>query len=415
MKIKPKAVWLFAGGDMQEIAAQKIVDWGYDLILTDMDAECACKNYAKEFVCLNTFDIKGNLEVAKDLRKKYDIKATFTCGTDCHEAVASVAKFLGLHGTNPKIAKNCRYKFKTREILTKAGIFQPKFKKVKTLGQAVQAIKKIGLPVILKATDNSGSRGLVEIKEMSDLTQQAFDRALNASVTNTGFALVEECLEPVENEISEQSVETLWYNGKMRWLNWVDRPFRKDLFLFKKLKTDIYSGLPWGVEIGHINPAVHNEKKKVQVESMVKKAGIALGLGKEKGGHILKADIMLTKKGPCILETTLRLSGGWDSSFTTPQRGADFIGGAIKMALGEKITPVFLKKYFTYESPEIFSSILAKIPENPKDCIGRKFAHGKDKDRQKSLIKAYKNLEVQNYISKGNPNVDNRIKKKTIN
>ncbi len=410
LKEKIKAVWLFAGGDMQEIAARKIAEAGFDLILTDMDSECACKKYAKEFVCLNTFDIKGNLEAAKNLREKYDIKATFTCGTDCHQVVAETARFLGLHGASPKISENCRYKYKTREILSKAGLYQPKFKKVSTFDEAKKAVEEIGLPCVLKATDNSGSRGLVDVNRTEDLTEESFNRALNASVTGTGFVVVEERLQPVENEIAEQSSETLWYNGKMYWLNWVDRLFRKDLFLFPKIKTDIYSDIPWGVEIGHINPAVHSEETANRVKEMVKKAGIALGIDKEKGGHILKADIMLTKKGPCILEPTLRLSGGWDSSYTSPVRGADFTGGALKMAMGENLTDELFKKYFKYKNPEIFSSMLAKIPKDPKDCIGRKFAHGQSADREESLLKAYENLQAENFISKGNPNVDNRIK-----
>lgn len=411
-KKNKKAIWLFAGGDMQEIAAKKIKEMGYGLILTDMDKNCACRKYADEFVCLNTFDIKGNLKAAQNLQKKYDIKGTFTCGTDCHEVAAKTADFLKIHGVDPKISENCRYKFKTREILSKAGLYQPKFEKVKNFEQALTAVKKIGLPAVLKATDNSGSRGFVEIKKMEDLTKEAFQRARDASVTGTGFVLVEERLEPVENEIAEQSLETVWYNGKMHWLNWVDRIFRKDLLLFKKVKTDLYSNIPWGVEIGHINPALHSKETSDKVQKMIKKAGEAIGLDKQKGGHIMKADIMLTKKGPCIIELTLRLSGGWDSSFTTIERGADFTGGALRMALGQKATRRFFKKYFKYKRSGIFSSMLAKIPEDPKDCIGRKFAHGKDKDRQESLVKAYKNLKAQRYISKGNPNVDNRIKNK---
>lgn len=402
MAIKKKAIWLFAGGDMQEIAAKKIKKMGYKLVLTDLDKNCICKKYADEFVRLNTFDIKGNLEAAKDLRKKYDIKATFTCGTDCHEVVAKTANFLKIHGVNPKISENCRYKFKTREILAEAGLYQPKFKKVKNFKEAKKAVQKIGLPVVLKATDNSGSRGFVEIKKMEDLTQKAFERALNASIAGTGFVLVEERLEPVEGEIAEQSVETLWYGGKMYWLNWVDRLFRKDALLFKNLKADIYSNIPWSVEIGHINPAVHSKETTKKVQEMLKNVGLALGLDKEKGGHILKVDVMLTKKGPCAIEPTLRLSGGWDSAFTTPVRGADFVGGALRMALGEKLTPEVFDEYFKYKNPEIFSSMLAKIPDNPKDCIGRKFAHGQSLDQEESLVKAYKNLENKNYISEGN-------------
>lgn len=400
--MQKKAVWLFAGGDMQEAAARKIVDWGYNLILTDMNPDCICRKYATEFVYLDTFDIEGNLKEAKKLSKKYNIAAVFTGAADCHETVACVAKLLGLPGIDPKIAYACRYKFQTREILSKAGLLQPKFKKVKTLQEAKKAVAKIGLPVVLKATDNAASRGFSEILTMEDLNQEAFDRALKNSVAGTGFVLVEERLSPIDGEIAEQSVETLWYNGKMHWLNWVDRLFRKDALMFKNLKNDIYSNIAWGVEIGHINPAVHSEETTNKVKKVLKQTGIVLGLGKQKGGHILKADIMLTKKGPCVIEPTLRLSGGWDSSLTTPERGGDFVGGALKMALGEKLTPSLFKKYFEYKNPEIFASILTQIPQNAKDCAGRLYALGRDSDREKSLIMAYEKIKRNQYVSMGN-------------
>ena len=57
-----------------------------------------------------------------------------------------------------------------------------------------------------------------------------YERAREAGTT--GLVIVEELLHPVETEIAEQSVETLWYNGTMYWLNWVDRLFRKDFLRF---------------------------------------------------------------------------------------------------------------------------------------------------------------------------------------
>lgn len=394
---KKNAIWLFAGGPMQEIVCRKIHELTYKLILSDVDANCFCAKYADEFVPCSTFDIKANLEAGDQLRKKYDIKAVFTAGADCHETVAHLAKFLNIHGNNPKISNICRDKIKTRQVLTKAGIPQPKFGKADNVEQARAIAQKIGLPVVIKATDNSGSRGFSKIERLDDLKQEVFKRALGAG--STGYVIVEQLLKPIENEIAEQSVETVWYDGKMFWLNWVDRLFRKDFLLFKSLKDkDIYSDISWSVELGHINPAAHNYKITKQVQDLVYKAGKAVGLDKEKGGHILKIDTMLTKQGPYILELTLRLSGGWDSSKTTPERGADFIGGAVKMALAEKLDSGLFTKYFKYKNPNLFSSVLTQIPEQAKDCLGRKFSQGSSFDREESIKNAYNNLIKGRYL-----------------
>jgi len=397
---KPQAIWLFAGGPMQRPAAEKIKERGYSLIITDGSKECSIYSMADEFVHLDTFDIAGNIKSANKLKNSYDIKAIFTSGADCHETVASVAKHLGLHGIDPKISHICRYKYETRKILTKAGIPQPKFLVAKTYEQALKALKKIGLPAAIKPPNNSGSRGFSRIESESDLTLEVYNRAIENGTTKS--VIIEELIIPIQGEIAEQSVETLWYDGKMIWLNWVDRLFRKDFDFFKGLwkeSDNPYKNTSWAVELAHINPAVHSSKIQKETEDMIRKAGIALGMGKQKGGHLLKADIMLTSKGPRILELTPRLSGGWDSSWTTIKRGADFIDGMIGLALGEKFTPQYYKKYFVYKDKKLFASMLAQVKVDAKDCIGRRFVFGAGYKLEDSLKEAHKALIAKKFIS----------------
>ena len=395
---KNKAVWLFAGSPMQKIAARKIKELGFKLILTDQDTKCSCLKFADEFINLDTFDIQGNLKTAEKLKTKYQIKAVFTSAADCHETVAHVAKALNLPGINPEISHICRYKIKTRQKLNKAGIPQPVSTMAQSIKEAQLSSEEIGLPVLLKSSNNSGSRGLVKIDKLSDITPEVFLYTLRSGTTN--YLVVEKLLQPVESGIAEQSVETLWYNGKMYWLNWVDRLFRKDFNLFESFKKVFQKAkFEWGVELAHINPAVHDFKLKQRVFEMIYKAGIAIGMDEQTGGHVLKADIMFTKDGPYILELTPRLSGGWDSSITTPLRGADFVGGVITLALGEKLTLDLWHQYFEYKNPALYASIFAKVSPRAKDSIDRQFAVGSSFDREISLKNAYEELIKGNYIT----------------
>lgn len=391
------AIWLVAGGAMQEIAAQKIIDSGFKLILTDPNPSCACAKYASELIGLDTFDIQGNVKTAKKIKSKYRIKAVLTVAADCHETVAHLAKTLKLPGLDWQISHTCRYKFKLRDVLTKAGIAQPEFKKVSSLSEARKAIKVLGLPVVVKSTNNSGSRGFAKVDASGHLTREIFDEA--KSMGTTGCVIIEQLLQPLEKEIAEQSVETLWWHGKMYWLNWVDRLFRKDFLLFKNLETNLYSHVSWGIELGHINPAIHDERMRAMVYDQIYRAGVAIGMGRQNGCHVLKADILLTQNGPYILELTPRLSGGWDSSGTTPRRGADFIGGAIRLALGEKPDLDLWTKYFRYSNSNLFSSVLTFIDVKAKNCVGRKFAEGHDFERETSVGHAYRNLREGKYIT----------------
>lgn len=393
---KRDAVWLFAGGPMQELMAKAVKARGFELIVTDMNPKCLCAGYANRIIPLDTFDITGNIAAASVLRREYNIRAVVTAGADCHETVATVAKFLKVHGLDPKISHACRYKEVSRKILTEAGIPQPRYRTVATLADARIAAQEIGFPCALKATNNSGSRGFSKINRLNDLNEEAFQSAVSSGTT--GKVIIEELLVPVTREIAEQSVETVWYNGEMYWLNWVDRLFRKDVELFPRVSKVFKKQKYWGIEIAHINPALHSLETKDAVYEMLYRAGVALGFHKTRGGHILKADIMLTKKGPYIMEVTPRLSGGWDSAKTTPLRGADFIGGALSFALGEELTVERFVRYFVYKNPSLFASVFSLPNKERTDCIGRRFSCGASFSREESLFLAHQNLSRKKYL-----------------
>lgn len=382
---------------MQESAAKKILNFGYKLILTDFNRDCICAKYADEFIEYDTFDIERNKAAATILQEKYAISAGITLAADCHETVAQVNRQLGLPGISPDISRLCRHKNLTRTVLTNAGIRQPKFACVQHIEEARSfLITSLGGQGVIKATDNSGSRGFAKINSPVELSDEIFAMAISAGTS--GSAIIEEALKPREDCISELSVETLWFNGEMYWLNWVDRLFRSDLEFFPSLDVLPLDPVAWGVEIGHINPARHPISIKNQIHEMVHAAGLVLGMKKESGGHILKSDIMLTKDGPIIIELTPRLSGGWDSSATTPARGADFQGGMIRLALGEQLDLNLWHSYFEFKDQSLYASISADISPEAKDCIGRKFALGVDFEREKSLRLAFDNIRERNYV-----------------
>jgi biotin carboxylase len=393
---KRSAIWLFAGGPMQRVAAERIKARGHALILTDGSAECLLRELADEFVHLDIFAIQENIAKADELVKRYDIRAVFTAPGDCHETVAHVARHLGLIGIDPEIAHACRYKHETRALLTKAGIPQPKFRTVKSRAEGLQVLRDIGTPAALKATNNSGSRGFSRIESEADFSEEVFERAVKNGTT--GSVIIEELLIPVEGELAEQSVETLWYDGTMYWLNWTDRMFRQDMKIFPGFDAGTYRNLPWAVEIGHLNPAVHSVEITAAVQNMAEQAGRALGMHTQKGGHILKHDIMLTKSGPYIIESTPRLSGGWDSGGSTLVRGADFIDGAIEMALGTPLTAEIFYKYFVHRYPQVYVAMLSEIPKDPKDCIGRRFAFDSGLTANDAVANAYQKVTQGQFI-----------------
>lgn len=394
--LKEKAIWLFSGGPMQEHIAIKIIEMGYKLILTDININCVCAKYADDFIECDTFDFSGNIKAADSLKLKYKICAGLTVAADCHETVALVNKHLGLVGIDPEIAHICRQKNITRDVLTAAGIYQPKYACVNNLKDAKLFLASIGNCGVIKSTDNSGSRGFSKVNSSEELNQSIFDLALLSGTS--GSVLIEEALIPRNDCIAELSVETLWFNGKMYWLNWVDRLFKTDLNFISNFYDEADETINWGVEVGHINPSCHSISVKNEIYEMINAAGCAIGMNNEVGGHVLKADIMLTINGPVIIELTPRLSGGWDSSGTTLARGADFQAGVICLALGHHLDLDLWYEYFEYKSPNLYASIWADVPEDAINCIGRKFALGYSFDRKNSLLSAFNNAKEKKYV-----------------
>lgn len=381
---------------MQRQAAETIKTLGYNLVLSDLNPECACRNLADFFIPADTFDLQANTDSVNEVLKQFDVRAVFTCGADCHETVARIAKIIGCHGIDPNISHICRHKHLTRALLLGAGLPQPRFQVVSDLNEALSVINKFGNRAVIKATNNSGSRGFSIITEAEPLTQAKFDVAIDSG--NTGKAIIEDLLEPILSEPSELSIETVWIDGSMVWLNWVERFFRRDLNLVFNHDISQYKDVKWGVEIGHVNPASKTEEIRLQVEKQARDSGLALRMDQQSGGHILKVDIMLTEQGPYILEITPRLSGGWDSAGSTPARGADFIGGALRMALGENKSDYLFDEYFRFGNPNLFAAVLADIPKGATDCIGRKFALGVGPNSRDALKQAHHNLQMGKFL-----------------
>jgi S-sulfo-L-cysteine synthase (3-phospho-L-serine-dependent) len=394
--MRDKAIWLFAGGEMQAHCAKTITDLGYKLVLTDITPNCYCHDMADIFIQLDTFDIQGNLSKIEEIQSSVEIAAVLTVAADCHETVSNVASTLNLPGIDPHISHICRYKHKSRELLSDSGIPQPRFKSVSTISDAKKYAVSLDKPFVIKSTDNSGSRGFSYARSADEISTENFNNALTNGTT--GKVLIEECLVPLDSEIAEQSVETLWINGQMYWLNWVDRLFRKDFKHFRALDGSLYDDVSLGVEIGHLNPAIHDLLTKERIKKMIQKAGIAIGMGSQEGAHFLKADIMLTVNGPQIIELTPRLSGGWDSSKSTLARGGNFVAAAIQMALGTQIDFDFWDKYFNYENDGLHAAIFAQIKPDARDCIGREFALGTGYDRNVAVSRALQNLKEKKYV-----------------
>ena len=328
------SILIVAGSILQVPAVEAARRLGLRVVVTDRNPECACAALADEFYPLDIFDVEGHVELARSLP---DLCAVFTCACDATVTVAMVAREVGLPGLPVEVAQKCRSKIITR-ISLDGKAPQPKFTFTPDVNVARQVVTEFGNSII-KAISGSGGRGHTRVTTADDVTAKVFDRA--AALSRSGMVLIEEMLYGVE-----MSVETLWYDGEMRPLNAVERPFAHRPWELTRYTSALPDLSPFGVtqeaadshtiELGHFNPAALSCAQYIQIYEVVEAAGQAVGMDRAAGGHIFKGDLILTDDGPKVLEVTPRLSGNFDSGRTSPLAfGTDYTQGAIKLALGQ--------------------------------------------------------------------------------
>lgn len=295
---------------MQIPAIKTAKDMGFQVIASDRDPNAEGFRFVDHPLVIDTKDVKSHVEFAKANKLKLNIIGAFA-GADVAVTVAAITNALGLPGIplQVAIASNNKAIMKKKWLADK--VSTPLSIEVKDIKDAKTALERTGLPAMVKAIDSAASRGSKKIISESEL-EDALEDAKKHSSTNT--AIIEEFVEG-----NEYSVETIVYKGNHYHFGIVDRHF---------------GFAPYAIEIGHTNPTNLPSDIQEQMYNIVKKAATSLGI--EFGPA--KADMILTKKGPMILEMTSRLSGGWHSQYTTPlATGLDPIRVALNLATGGKI------------------------------------------------------------------------------
>lgn len=279
--------------------------------------------------------------------KKIKPKAVVSIASDL--AVLTVnylADKLGLTANSPEISKVCTNKYEMRKAFQEANVRVPKFKNV-GLEDKID-LSEFKMPVIVKPTDRSGSRGITLVKEEGQL-KEAVASAIDNSFEKR--AIVEEYIEG-----NEYSCECISYQGK-----------HKFLAITKKFTT----GSPHFIETGHIEPSGLSDEQENKVKQEVFKALDALKIQNgpshsefkiDKEGNVGIIEIGARMGGDCIGSDLVKISTGYD-----------FLKLTIDVALGKEpilervCEPKIAVIKFIFDKKELDK--LEKIKENYLDAI----------------------------------------------
>ena len=382
--MREEAFWLMPGGEMQEPVASYLKSKGYKIIISDGSNDCFLKDFADLFFQVDTFDIKGNLELAEKIKKDFYLAGVFTVAADCHEVIALLNQDNGKFFWDVETSLICKDKLKTRKFL-KGLVKQPLYHQVSKF-EEIASFKDFyqNNPLVLKAPDNSGSRGFRKFNNIDEIQSSDFDYSL--SFAKSKFLIIESLIQPTKEMLSEISVESLWHRGDFKITNIVDRVFSQDISLFPQNLKD-YKNLKEGVEIGHINPSIMGGDSFIKVKDLFKAIGKKLELNK-RILSTLKLDIMFDQDlEPIVLEMTPRCSGGWDSSYSNIDIGGNLQKSLVDYLLGTKTAENTFKGINKGMNKNMTCFVLGHSESDSEDSIGRVFySANSDKKNISDLI-----------------------------
>jgi biotin carboxylase len=304
-----KKIMILGASILQLPAILKAKEMGLHVIAVDMDKNAVGFKYADDCLEISTIDIFRVIQAAR----QYKIDGVMTLASDMPvRTVAAVAQELNIVGINEETALRATNKAVMRDCLKKHSVPIPAFYKVQNYDSYLNAIQQFSGKLIVKPTDNSGSRGIYLLQDINDKELINYAFKYSKKFSPTGEIVVEEFMEG-----PEVSVETLSIDGEVHIIAITDK---------------ITTGAPRFVEMGHSQPSLLSVENKEKIKIVATAAINAIGI--ENGPS--HTEIIITKSGPKIVELGARLGGDCITTHLVPlSTGVDMVECCIKIALGE--------------------------------------------------------------------------------
>lgn len=224
-----KSILILGAGIYQVPLIRRAQARGYRAVVASIPGNYPGFAVADEVFYTDTTDKEAILEIAGQER----VSAVTTTGTDV--AVASIGYVcdrLGLPGIGEAAARLLTDKALMKEAFVKGGVTTSAFRRVTSLDEARAAAEELGLPVMLKIVDKSGSRGITKISDMQQLDAAW---AYASAATGADHMVVERFVRG-----QEIGIDAFVQNGKLLLM------LPHDKFVYQSGHT--------GIPIGHYCP-----------------------------------------------------------------------------------------------------------------------------------------------------------------
>lgn len=309
-----KTLLLLGGSEQQIVAIEEARRRGYRTVLCDYLQDNPGQKHADTFYLVSTTNRGAVLDIAT--REHVDGVLAYASDPAAPTA-AYVAECLGLPGNPLKSVEILCNKDKYRAFLLNNGFHSPAARSYKSLSLASRdlAAGALSLPVLVKPSDSSGSKGIGLVRELPELPD-AFEAALSRS--RAGVVVVEEYVEESGYQIAGDGLSI---DGRLSFTYFGNDHFDRD---------GANPFVPVAASFPSIFPEDVLAKVRVEIQRLISLLGMKTCL--------YNFDIRIGKDGQVyLMEVAPRSGGNYIPQIIKHATGVDLVACAVKAAMGEPI------------------------------------------------------------------------------
>jgi biotin carboxylase len=313
---RDRALLFISGGVESLPAIARARELGLIVVVSDLKPDAPGCLAADHVVVASTYDVDATVAAARDFdRDVQPIDGVICVAADVPLTTACVALALGLPGIPVESARLAGDKLLMKERFAADGVPIPDFRQVNDAAELEQAAAEWGYPVVVKPVDSRGARGVLKL-DAPDNLDTTFSEAFAESPT--GRVMVERFLDG-----PQVSTESIVVDGMAHTPGFADRNYE----LLERFAPHV-------IENGADLPSVLGPDEQEAVRQVVAEAARSMGID----NGVVKGDIVVSGGEAYVIELAARLSGGYLCTHMIPlSAGVDFVGLAIRQALGETL------------------------------------------------------------------------------
>lgn len=280
---------------------------GFRVVTSGNRPEDLGHRFSDEYTAADYTNVKEISDICR--KRKFDAIIS-SCHDLAYIAASKVAEEFGFAGfDSPQNAEILHSKNLLRKMLAELSIPTPKFAECTSLNQGISSILEMQFPIIVKPVDLTGGNG-VSICQDNSYFERAFIHAFSKSRAKK--VIVEELLSG-----SYHGLSTLIQGGKLVSF------FLDDEFYLPKNFRVSATAYPSSVDISQIEPLLLDAQKLVSALKLT--------------DGLLHFQLILTARGPIIIEVMRRTPGDFYSDFVNMSSNINYARNIIIPYLGERL------------------------------------------------------------------------------